>query len=509
MHRLFHLIVVLTAIGILSCDRERPRPEEDRCVTWEDDARVVLEQQCSTCHSGPVPAGDWDVTTYQDAIGGGSDSTPNAVAGDAESFILQKIEPDQADDVHRPFTPARALLRAWVVDCDLALRDSRIHAPGIQNPADPEFHGALLRTFSYDFSFCAQCHGERFRGGAAESSCISCHERGPTSCGTCHGDGIDDEHRAHRAFDCTTCHQVPERWDDPGHIRSGNGTIDPPPAEVRFGGLATASLGFHPREAAASWDGERCRNVYCHGGTFGDAAAEGATPAWSAGEEMAACGTCHGLPPSDHASDRCENCHQRVPDSESPLHLDGVLQLGVADEGCQGCHGVPDAPAPPPSLSGEKERTAVGVGAHRAHLEPRLNLRGPMVCGDCHLVPDALMAEGHLDSALPAEVFPPAISDQSLAFARGASPKWDPATGTCSDAYCHGQQSPVWNRIGSQVYCGTCHGIPPESAPHDPAWDVYECARCHPTAVDSFGNPTFEGRPGATRSEHLDGEIDF
>lgn len=509
MRRLAHPIAVLAALGAQSCERERPRPEEARCITWEAEARVLLEQRCSTCHSGPAPAGDWDVSTYHGTIGGGSDQAPNAVAGDPDSLMLQRIEAGQADEAHRPFAEAYAPLARWVVDCRLALRDSAIHAPGIQNPADPDFHGLLLRDRDYDFGFCAKCHGERFEGGGADSSCVSCHEEGPTDCSTCHGDGMDAEHQAHGAFDCDTCHQVPERWDDAGHIRTAAGVLDAAPAEVRFAELATASLSHHPREAAASWDGERCSNVYCHGGTFEDAAAELATPGWRAGEEMAACGTCHGLPPSDHASDQCMLCHQRVADADSPFHLDGLLQLGTSDEGCQGCHGTPDAPAPPRSLAGEIDRTFLGVGAHRVHLEPRLNLRGPMACSDCHLVPNTALEEGHLDTALPAEVFPPAIAASSLAFSRGASPRWDPSTGTCSDAYCHGAASPVWNEVGTQAFCGTCHGIPPASAPHDPAWNVYECARCHPTAVDSFGNPTFEGRPGATRSEHLDGEIDL
>ena len=36
------------------------------------------------------------------------------------------------------------LLVTWVIDARLAYRDSALHEPGLMNPADPDFHGAML-----------------------------------------------------------------------------------------------------------------------------------------------------------------------------------------------------------------------------------------------------------------------------------------------------------------------------------------------------------------------------
>ncbi len=446
MKRLLTTIAVITAVA--GCEKLRGRPSEAECVTWDHDVRAVLEARCSTCHSGPAPEAGLDFSTYQATI-------QTATAGDERSRILQKLHPEQADVL--------PTLEAWVVDCRLALRDSAIHAPGLQNPRDPDFHGALLASLDYDFALCAKCHGERFDGGGAQASCLSCHPKGPTDCSTCHR-APTPEHRAHARFDCARCHQVPGRWDDPGHL-------DGPPAEVRFDGAGATAM-FDPAEA-------RCTGVTCHGGGYQDSAATNTTPTWHAGEDQAACGTCHGIPPSSHASDQCESCH---PISN---HIDGVVQLGRSETGCRGCHGTPEAPAP-------DDR------GHRSHLDPQLGLRGPIACGDCHLVPSAIDSPGHIDSAPPAEVFPSGIAAASLAFARGAQPTWDHETATCAGTYCHGPATPSWT--SGETFCGSCHGIPPQDANHDPSLKLSDCASCHPSSVDQYGNP---------RSTHLDGHVDL
>jgi hypothetical protein len=474
---------------LVACDRPRARLEPVACATWETGARALLEERCSTCHSGERPAGRWDVTTYHGAIGLGSDEVPNAIAGDARSLLLVRIDPDVADDVHRPHADARGPLVRWVVECDLALRPSLIHAPGIQDPASPEFHGGLLRSFSYDLGACARCHGDDLRGGGARSSCTTCHPGGPDSCETCHRGGVDAEHRAHADRGCETCHVVPSALGAAGHVLDAGGAIDPPPAEVRFSGLAIS-----PR-APGEWDGLRCTNVYCHGR---------ASPTWAVGLGQGDCGTCHTNPPESHASDRCLHCHQREPDGEGPLHLNGAVEIGPSDGGCRGCHGEAAAPAPPPSLSGRTDRSAIEVGAHGIHAAPVLALRGPMACEECHRVPADLDSPGHIDSELPAEVFPRAIAGTSIAFARGTDPVWERSTATCV-VYCHGDAEPIWTLADHQVFCGTCHGIPPIDLVHDPAWEVSECGRCHGASVDPFGNPILIDE----RSEHIDGDVDL
>lgn len=401
------------------------------------------------------------IDTYLEAIADG-----RAVPGDPRSLLLVVLDPDSADARHREASAVFEATRSWVVDCDLASRRSLNHEPGIILPGSDAFHGVLLRERGYDFESCAECHGRRFTGGAAESSCRSCHEQSPTNCETCHRpEAFDASHRRHARYECAECHDTPASWDSPGHL-------DGSPAEVVLGGIARLD-GHQP-----TWTGATCADTYCHG----DAA-----PVWASPVDDA-CGTCHELPPPDHARDDCDACHQRVVRDRvvvtDALHVDGVVSIGAKD-GCDGCH---------------DERS----GLHPAHLEPRLGLAAPAACGDCHVVPVEVGDAGHIDSPPPAEVFPRASLDNSLAAARGASPTY--ASGRCADVYCHGDATLRWERRRTaQVYCGSCHEIPPSSPPHVVEAPLSGCVECHASSVDGAGNIRFEGE----ESEHLDGDVDL
>ncbi len=166
------------------------------------------------------------------------------------------------------------------------------------------------------------------------------------------------------------------------------------------------------------------------------------------------------------------------------------------------CHGSATTEAPPPDTSGNTATTERGVGAHQTHLA---GANGAVVaCADCHVVPATPADPGHLDGALPAEV-----TFSGLAVADGASPSWDGASLTCSDAYCHGGgglanaggtlTSPTWNVVdGSQNACGACHSLPPP-APH-PAQNA--CETCH-------GSVAGAGPVIANPSLHVNGSVDF
>ena len=411
-----------------------------------------------------------------------------------------------------------------------------IHPPGISDPDSDDFHGTLLRETAWDFARCAECHGEDFGGGAADSSCLTCHEEGPTACSTCHDADLLESgaHAAHvdestPLFEqCETCHLTPPSWDTPGHILV-DGEVDPAPAEVRLSGLAEATQPGGERAEPPTFDADTrtCSAVYCHGGTLDDPAALRPEPRWDGGDGDAFCGSCHGTPPADHAQDECATCHSTVIAAGGTfvapeLHIDAIVQVG--DEGaaeCTGCHGSTRGPAPPPDLTGGTDTSLVTVGAHRAHLEAPHRLRGPIACEDCHVVPATITAPGHIDSELPAEVFPGGAAFSGLAAAGGAAPSWDRETATCADVYCHGGGSllagdgapglvrePVWTLLSAgQASCGACHGIPPIDATHAPDLALGDCVDCH-TSVDAFGNILLTGPPTAPLSEHMDGDID-
>lgn len=357
----------------------------------------------------------------------------------------------------------------------------RIHPAGILDPASSEFHGKELARHDYSFALCATCHGANLDGGKAKVSCLGCHAQGPTACVTCHRDGpTTNAHAVHRIegkLACAECHVVPGTWDAEGHILRG-GKADPAPAEITFGALANASLVPADREGPASFDGERCTNAYCHGAALHAGGGLMTSPRWTDTTPAGNCTSCHAQPPPSHAQSQCTSCHPAT----AP-HVDGIVQVGTS---CNGCHGSASSPAPPRDLAGNQFTTALGVGAHQAHLDAS-GLRGPIACVTCHQVPAAVTSPGHIDSALPAEVEP--------------SLGWDRATATCTNAWCHGVARPVWTSSG-QVTCGSCHGIPPAS--HAPGIAITQCASCHPRSVTPQGSILFVN--GTT--EHLDGDVD-
>lgn len=493
-----HVALAIVALALAGgCAEPRP-PSATVRVSWQGDVAPLLAA-CRDCHGGEAPAAGYSLTTYLGALGGGSDEVPNAIAGDASSRLLVEVEAPR-DEAHHLPDAAVAVLRRWVVDSELAALGTPLHAAGVLDPSSRDFHGAQVAALGWDLGRCARCHGEDFRGGSAGASCEGCHAGGPTACETCHpldearaprgaqggqrpyGAGaLSGAHRQHvtAGLACAECHRVPEAWDSEGHVRRA-GAADAPPAELDF--AAAARRGG----ATPSFDGERCRNVYCHGSTLLDGGAADLAPRWQGGA-TAGCGSCHGAPPPTHADDRCAVCHPPA----SAVHLDGAVQVG-ATAGCSGCHGDERSPAPPRDLSGARAISSLGVGAHRAHLEAPHRLRGPIECAACHLVPAEVSSPGHLDSPAPAEVT--------------ASLGWDRRAETCASAWCHGAGRPRWTAQG-EVSCGSCHGLPPADAAHAPDLPLSSCATCHPRSVDAFGNILFH--PDGITSEHADGDVDL
>jgi predicted CxxxxCH...CXXCH cytochrome family protein len=331
-----------------------------------------------------------------------------------------------------------------------------VHERGISDEESDNFHGKLLARANWDFERCASCHGEDFAGGKSGVSCITCHSEGPTACTTCHRDETGSRiastsHAAHRtaAVDCAECHRVPDRWDAPGHI-----VDDTAPAEVTFGVRAAITVAPADRAGPPAWNGSTCSNVYCHGAVM-PGGGTNTQPTWNAAATVT-CGSCHAAPPPSHARNDCATCHP----SGAP-HVDGTLQIGKSND-CSGCHGSASSSAPPTDLSGNMFSTAIGVGAHQAHLQAPSGLRGPIACETCHAVPATVTALGHLDAA-PAEV--------------NATLGWNRNTQTCT-TWCHGAAQPAWTSHGN-VLCGSCHAVPPTDGNHNAQMTTATCATCH------------------------------
>lgn len=531
---------VLLALALTGCGVARdPLFGRARCPDFDVEVAPVLTQQCGDCHGGDSPAGGYSVADRLSTLALRDDGTPRLAPGDPGSDFLAAARGDRAG--HTAVSSGElALLEDWAVRCRGASHQLAVHPPGWTTPADAEqFHGAALRETAYDLTPCRECHGADLAGGAAKVACASCHPQGPLACNTCHGDALSPAppkslsgvrlttaigvgaHRSHTS-NCAACHVLPATPEQEGHYRRA-GALDLSPAEV----FLPSAPGL-----TAKWDHDTatCSGVACHAPAGADARATHQAPKWtSVGTGEAACGSCHGLPPEDHggAGPDCARCHGAAYSGGQLLaskHANGTVDVGDGQgSGCSACHGDATSPAPPRDTAGRTSEALASVGAHRAHLEARHHLRGPIACNECHQVPSSPLAPGHIDSALPAEVFPDA-SVGVLARTDGASPAYDPATVSCGSVYCHGAgtrasrdqaptriPTPSWTGGTSQAVCGSCHGIPPADGLHSPTLTITGCARCHAPSIDPSGaiRITVDPVTGAISSTHMDGQPTF
>jgi predicted CxxxxCH...CXXCH cytochrome family protein len=158
------------------------------------------------------------------------------------------------------------------------------------------------------------------------------------------------------------------------------------------------------------------------------------------------------------------------------------------------CHGSDTSNAPPKSIMGATDTSAVAVGAHQQHLDPSPTWHRRVECADCHVVPDQVAAPGHMDGDNHAELTFSAVARASM---------WN---GTTCTTGCHGSPAwggtkvtPMWTLVdGSQSTCGSCHGAPPPP-PHPVESN---CASCHPTMEE--GSLTFRDP-----ASHINGVVDL
>ena len=210
---------------------------------------------------------------------------------------------------------------------------------------------------------------------------------------------------------------------------------------------------------------------------------------------MQQCETCHAANFTGGTTGiACTSCHK---DANGP-------------EACNTCHGDfnnPSRPSPPRDVNGDTATTLMSVGAHASHLYN--NTLGQIVaCNNCHVVPQSVYSEGHLDATPNSIVKLSGIATTNIA----SNASFDPNTGVCANTYCHGNfkfrksnavptnqfiftdsvivgnaVSVTWTKVdGSQVKCGSCHGLPPTG--HVGPIPLTECFTCHGNVVDENGN---------------------
>ena len=334
---------------------------------------------------------------------------------------------------------------------------------------------------------CATCHGDPNRAGDFLLRAAPPRDLSGADDPSHPGVGAHQIHlrasSTHAAVDCSECHVVPDRVDSPGHADHGS------PATLVFGALA-GNQGSSPRYDLGT---RSCTGSYCHGDSHA---------VWNAPRSSsAACGTCHGLPPAlpHPQSERCSVCHGEVIDDQNQfiapsLHVNGHVEYDTEGR-CTACHGMGDDPAPPRDTSGNSARSAIGVGAHQAHLQSRIGRS--LACTECHDVPDKVEDPGHIEG-LPARV-----RLKGVATSAEHEPTWQRNARNCSDSWCHGPSpdsakvSPSWTASGN-LGCTSCHGAPPP-LPHPQS---SQCSACHGATVGTDNQTIVD------RARHIDGVVD-
>ncbi len=329
--------------GVLACgtchgDGTREYPPRDLCF-FPGDAKTAgahaahVESSvdrlggyaCSTCH--PVP----EATPPEDVISGlhGNGSVD-------VSFNQALIQGEASFD-------------ATTQVCAVACHDAGGHLlrPAWSDPNPVGCNDCHLSPPANHFPGpCTGCHAEANATGTALSG-GPLHldgrvELGDGSglCGACHGSGSSPwpstfAHPGHQSptitvpVACSDCHPVPEAILSPGHL---DGVV-----QVEFSGRATE------RGAEPAWNGASCTNTACHGANLTDPPA--VIPAWTdPSGAAAACGACHGIPPTQHTTaldcnrSECHGSEISLTNAGIPvissstaaltLHINGVINDG-------------------------------------------------------------------------------------------------------------------------------------------------------------------------------------
>jgi hypothetical protein len=128
-HRPFETLVSLVIVACTvayGCSERREIPSEPvpplERLTYEGDLKPVFDSQCVSCHGPTVQLGDYDMSTYEEILGNGSDDTPNAIAGDEQSLLVVLSLPGGSMNSFYQNATEVEMVRKWVVEDSLAQR---------------------------------------------------------------------------------------------------------------------------------------------------------------------------------------------------------------------------------------------------------------------------------------------------------------------------------------------------------------------------------------------------
>ncbi|MCX7874709.1 MAG: hypothetical protein N2321_00935 [Melioribacteraceae bacterium] len=291
---------------------------------------------------------------------------PNALVVQSPTFHGKILDENKLDGCRQCHASNLAGGTAQVscLNCHPSLS---IHNKYINDFTSQNFHGKYIASKNWNMNECQKCHGEYYAGGSSSPTCYTCHKDsgGPEACNTCHGDftktsliappralnnavstsdpgvGAHTFHLtqikiAPENVKCEECHIIPKTFRTAGHIDST------PKAEVIFKG--------QPANSSYNFTTYKCSNTYCHGNfeflkskakypfvyTLDKITGNNFAPQWNKVDgTQAACGTCHGLPPTGHQAstlNACSTCHPTVVDTKGNIidakkHMNGKINV--------------------------------------------------------------------------------------------------------------------------------------------------------------------------------------
>jgi len=376
---------ILGLAGCSELQKQTPAPVSPGVqvhdVGWSDTAaanfhgKVLKSNQyrssdCAPCHAKSYVGGTSGVSCFTCHT-----SFPHGPGWSAPSSVLS----------HGKFLAARDWQAAECARCHgdsfqggtsgvacFTCHSSFPHATGWTDPAANGFHGKFIRGASWDMRSCQSCHGVLYDGGSTGVSCRTCHTEssGPENCATCHGStnpapprdlsgntatsahGVGAHQRhfvgggtvSSYTLACSECHNVPASVYSAGHVD----TPLPPEVAIR-GPLAFADTSDVPGPRSYNFDSLKCANTFCHGnwsldsttarfpGVYTASKMLGANRfvKWTGGPAEAACGTCHGTPPTGHQLfqlSECGACHDQIVNTSGKIadkvrHMNGKVNV--------------------------------------------------------------------------------------------------------------------------------------------------------------------------------------
>jgi len=404
-------------------------------------------------------------------------------------------------------------------------------------------HGSAAKAAAPGLSYCTQCHGTNYTGGAGKS-CMTCHTsaphpaapwRGTTASATTH-----TTTNQVNVAECARCHLNNQRLLVPLSVPAGatpgcfNNTLCHGVKSGHPAGWSAASSHGSAAKAAPGTSQGFAYCTQCHGADFVSGiglscrtchttAPHPIAPNWRANgaithtttdtNNASACSTCHNATTPNlaapnfarFANSPAGSFKGGTPDCFSASLCHGDVRKTT---NCDACHSTA-ATNPFKSMAGATATSDAKVGAHVKHLNASTQTpaySSNISCSECHAVPGAPAISGSHRNGTNNIAFGTLAKTGSLA------PTYTPATGVCANTYCHGttltgggsNKSPLWNQSNYLAAgCATCHGYPPTTVRNGAAAHSTSssCSGCH-----SHVNATNNGF--SDPSKHINGTVE-